>query len=109
MGFFPPDALVHVAQRRGIEVRPPDVNASAVLCRVEEGTEGLAVRIGLGYVKGLSERDAAAVVAERERGGDYRDLGDLASRSGAGRDGGREISDLDAVLPVAHSFGRRGR
>jgi error-prone DNA polymerase len=87
MGFYPPDALVHEAQRRGIEVRPPDVNASAVLCRVEEGTEGLAVRIGLGYVKGLSERDAAAVVAERERGGDYRDLGDLASRSGAGRDG----------------------
>ena len=26
-----------------------------------------------------------------------------------GRDGGHEISDLDAVLPVAHSFGRRGR
>ena len=96
MGFYPPDALVHEAQRRGIEVRPPDVNASAVLCEVErtedrgqrtDADAGLAVRIGLGYVKGLSERDAGAVVAERERGGDYRDLGDLASRSGAGRDG----------------------
>ena len=87
MGFYPPDALVHEAQRRGIEVRPPDVNASAVLCRVEAGRSGPAVRIGLGYVKGMSERDAEVVVGERESGGAYRDLGDLASRSGAGRDG----------------------
>ncbi len=34
MGFYPPDALVHEAQRRGIEVLPPDVNASAVGCTV---------------------------------------------------------------------------
>jgi error-prone DNA polymerase len=36
MGFYPPDALVHEAQRRGIEVLPPDVNASAVGCTVVE-------------------------------------------------------------------------
>jgi len=101
MGFYPPDALVHEAQRRGIGVLGPDVDASEVLCRVERaGGRGqgagpgqdpqsspLAVRIGLGYVKGLSERDAEAVVGERRRGGTYRDLADLASRSGAGRDG----------------------
>jgi error-prone DNA polymerase len=34
MGFYPPDALVHEAQRRGIEVLAPDVNASAVGCTV---------------------------------------------------------------------------
>jgi error-prone DNA polymerase len=34
MGFYPPDALVHEAQRRGIEVLPPDVNASQVGCTV---------------------------------------------------------------------------
>ncbi|KAA0270325.1 MAG: DNA polymerase III subunit alpha [Acidobacteria bacterium] len=104
MGFYPPDALVHEAQRRGIEVLGPDVNASGVECRVEIGGRGsgvggerdsslqppascLAVRVGLGYVKGLAERDAEAVVAGRERGGPYRDLADLAARSGAGRDG----------------------
>ena len=47
MGFYPPDALVHEAQRRGIEILPPDVNASAVGCTVTP--EG-AVRLGLGYV-----------------------------------------------------------
>jgi error-prone DNA polymerase len=34
MGFYPPDALVHEAQRRGIEVLPPDVNSSEVGCSV---------------------------------------------------------------------------
>jgi error-prone DNA polymerase len=82
MGFYPPDALVHEAQRRGIEVRGPHVNRSTVECRVEGG----AVRIGLGYVLGVVTDEAKALVAERERGGDYADAGDLAARSGAGRD-----------------------
>ena len=37
MGFYPPDALVHEAQRRGIEVLPPDVNESAAGCEMEGG------------------------------------------------------------------------
>jgi len=46
MGFYPPDALVHDAQRRGIEVLAPDVNHSAVGCTVTaEG--GRAHRPGL--------------------------------------------------------------
>ncbi len=35
MGFYPPDALVHEAQRKGIEVLPPSVNRSGVECSVE--------------------------------------------------------------------------
>jgi error-prone DNA polymerase len=81
---------VHEAQRRGIEILPPDVNASEVACRVE--TTGAAagssgnppVRIGLGYVSELAEADAQAVVEERRRGGLYRSVSDLAGRSGAG-------------------------
>ncbi|HEY6638715.1 MAG TPA: DNA polymerase III subunit alpha [Solirubrobacterales bacterium] len=90
MGFYPPDALVHEAQRRGVEILPPDVNVSEVDCRVE--TTGAAagssgnppVRIGLGYVSELAVADAEAVVAERRRGGTYRSVSDLAGRSGAG-------------------------
>ena len=90
MGFYPPDALVHEAQRRGLEILPPDVNVSEVDCRVE--TTGAAagssgnppVRIGLGYVAELTEIDAEAVVEERRRGGSYRSISDLAGRSGAG-------------------------
>ncbi len=86
MGFYPPDALVHEAQRRGVEVLGPDVNTSRVECTVETAGDHLAVRIGLGYVAGLREEDAAAVVAERDRAGAYGDLAALASRAGVGRD-----------------------
>ncbi len=89
MGFYPPDSLVHEAQRRGIRVAPPDANRSRVLChvespRIEEVRGGLAVRIGLGYVKGVKKEEMEALVAERERGGPYEGIADLASRSGAG-------------------------
>ena len=35
MGFYAPDTLAHEAQRRGIELRTPDVNASEAICTVE--------------------------------------------------------------------------
>jgi error-prone DNA polymerase len=89
MGFYPPDALVHEAQRRGLEILAPDVNVSELDCRVE--TTGAAagsagnppVRIGLGYVAEVAEIDATAVIDERRRGGSYRSISDLAGRSGA--------------------------
>ena len=79
MGFYPPDALVHEAQRAGVEVLPPCVARSWAGCRVEEG----AVRLGLGHVDGVREAEVRALVAEREDNGPWRSLGDLAGRSGA--------------------------
>jgi error-prone DNA polymerase len=101
MGFYPPDALAHDAQRRGMAVLPPHINKSAVECRVETvrragpvgatrasgvGDDRLRVRIGLGYVLGVREEEVRQLVEERERNGDFVDAGDLASRSGVGRD-----------------------
>jgi error-prone DNA polymerase len=77
MGFYPPDALVHEAQRRGVEVLPPCVVRSDAECRVEDG----AVRMGLGYVTGVKEVEVRAMA--KERGSGWRSLGDLAGRSGA--------------------------
>ncbi|MBN1529026.1 MAG: error-prone DNA polymerase [Thermoleophilaceae bacterium] len=82
MGFYPPDTLVHEAQRRGMEVLAPSVVRSAAECRVEQG-DALGVRLGLGYVSGVREHEVRAMVEERERGGGWRSLGDLAGRSGA--------------------------
>src|SRR3954471_13358684 len=89
MGFYPPDALVHEAQRRGIEILAPDVNVSELDCRVETtgaaaGSAGTPpVRIGLGYVAEVADVDVQAVIDERRRGGSYRSISDLAGRSGA--------------------------
>jgi error-prone DNA polymerase len=79
MGFYPPDALVHEAQRRGVEVLPPCIVRSAAHCRTENG----GVRLGLGYVNGVREAEVRALVGERDEGGGWRSLGDLAGRSGA--------------------------
>ena len=81
MGFYPPDALAHDAQRHGIELLPADVNRSAAECRVEDG----AVRVGLGYVSGVRAHEVASLVAAREEGGPFRNVSDLAARAGAGR------------------------
>src|SRR4051794_7773690 len=104
MGFYPPDALIHEAQRRGIEVRPPDINESLVGCSVEsvgkqcspdirrepparrmEAGSQPAIRVGLGYVLGVHKEDVEALVTARDAGGSFASLEDLASRAGAGR------------------------
>ena len=64
MGFYPPASLVRDAQRRGVEVRGADVNASLAACSIEPGG---AVRIGLGYVRGLGEPAALGLVEAREQ------------------------------------------
>jgi error-prone DNA polymerase len=81
MGFYAPDSLVHEAQRRGITVLGLDVNASGVQCTVEHG----AVRLGLGYVKGVVADEVRELVVERKRGGPFRDLGELAARTATRR------------------------
>ena len=76
MGFYPPSSLVRDAQRRGVEVRPPDVNLSGVGCTLDEG----AVRLGLSYVKSVGTDDAEALVAERDANGLYAGVADLSRR-----------------------------
>src|SRR5205807_2532051 len=76
MGFYPPASLVRDAQRRGVEVLPPEVNRSAANATMEEG----AVRLGLAQVRALGEDEAQALVAERERGGRFSGVVDLAQR-----------------------------
>jgi error-prone DNA polymerase len=83
MGFYPPASLVRDAQRRGVEVLPPDVNMSAASCRIERA----AVRVGLGYIKGLGEEPAKAFVAEREENGDFTSVIQLAQRAPLDRPG----------------------
>jgi error-prone DNA polymerase len=117
MGFYPPDALVHEAQRRGFEVLPPDVNASGVECSVERVADGgrgdgaavtppLAVRVGLGYVNGCRKEEMEALVSERERGGAYERLGDVAARSGVSRAGLERLAWAGALEALGTASAR---
>jgi len=81
MGFYAPDSLVHEAENRGIAVHRLDVNASQVQCTVERG----GVRLGLGYIKDAVGVEIQALVAERELGGPFASVGELAARVACGR------------------------
>ncbi|MDC9823985.1 error-prone DNA polymerase [Devosia sp. ZB163] len=93
MGFYAPSQIVRDAQEHGVEVRNVDINHSDLVSVLEPGTPGgdrvwqqhasmrddirstNAIRLGLGFVKGLSDDDANLIVARRGRGYDsVRDL-----------------------------------
>jgi error-prone DNA polymerase len=77
MGFYGAHVLAHDARRHGVKVLSPDINCSGANCTVE----GDAVRVGLRYVKGLSEQTAREVEEERERNGPFRSLFDFLERT----------------------------
>ena len=88
MGFYSLDVLGRDALHNGVGIKLPDVNESDVWCTVERtgsGERGAvpsdAVRVGLGFVRDWSEETATAVVAERQRGGSFRSIGDFVRRA----------------------------
>jgi error-prone DNA polymerase len=81
MGFYSPAVLVKDAQRHGLRVKPIDVQISDWQCAVEHELDGtLSVRLGLGYVKGLTRTNAEAITAARLQTGEFRFAEDLALR-----------------------------
>ncbi|PYU39641.1 MAG: error-prone DNA polymerase [Acidobacteria bacterium] len=66
MGFYQPATLIKDAQRHGLQFKPIDVTCSDWDCTLEEGSQGLRVRIGLRYVKTLSKETALEIVAQRD-------------------------------------------
>src|SRR5256884_521722 len=67
---------VNACEEMGIEVLPPDVNASAVDFAVVEGK----IRFGLNAVKNVGETTARAIVQAREDGGPFDSLWDFTER-----------------------------
>ncbi|MGB0135116.1 DNA polymerase III subunit alpha [Dokdonella sp.] len=76
--------LLGEARTIGLEVLPPDINASGYKFHaLDADTEGLAskkIRYGLGAVKGVGEGAIDNVVNARESGGVFKDLGDFCLR-----------------------------
>jgi len=86
MGFYAPAQLVRDAREHGVEVRPPDINASDWDCTLEprpgsgQGQARPALRLGLRQVAGLSEAAVRRLVERRTT--PYRDAVDLWRRAG---------------------------
>ncbi|MCC4816890.1 error-prone DNA polymerase [Vibrio lentus] len=71
MGFYSPSQLVQDAQRHNVMVLPVCVNASQDNHTVVAHQNGLAIRLGLRQIKGLSEHGIQSVLANRPHSG-YR-------------------------------------
>ena len=80
MGFYAPSQLVRDAADHGVEVRPVDVNHSGWDCTLEEGAQGLALRLGFRLVKGAREQEMAHLVALRTA--PYTSIAELQRRTG---------------------------
>ncbi len=79
MGFWSPHTLVGDARRHGVVVNTVDLNASAAKAVLEPdrtSTGGWAVRLGLGYVRGVGEELAEQIDAGRP----YTSVEDLRRR-----------------------------
>jgi len=66
MGFYSPATLVKDAQRHGLKCKPIDVTRSDWPCTLEQIPEGLAMRLGMRYVKGLRKEIALETVRQRD-------------------------------------------
>ena len=77
-------AVVAECRRLGIEVRPPDVQASHALFEVENDADGTrAIRFGMAAIKNVGEGAVESIVAAREAaegGGPFTSLDDLCRR-----------------------------
>lgn len=69
---------INVANDMGIKILPPDINNSETLFKPIKDGEILFALNGL---KGVGDKAAAAILKEKERGGDYLSLFDFLSRT----------------------------
>jgi len=68
--------------RLGIEVLPPDINRSRVSFSIEkDGEDGAPnIRFGLTSIKNVGSGAVEAIIAERDKGGEYKSIEDLCRR-----------------------------
>ena len=85
MGFYSPQTLVADARRHGVEIRSPDVNASAAVATLEGERDHPVVRLGLSSVRTIGTELAEKIAAGRP----YASMEDLAYRVGRHRTAGR--------------------
>ena len=97
MGFYPPHVLTNDAKRHDIEILRPDVNDSRAACTLAGPEQGRgAVRVGLGYVRGLGAAAAARIDTERDRAGPFPSLFDFVQRTGLRHDATQSLIRVGA-------------
>lgn len=90
-GFYRTEVYVHEARMQGARIHPPCVNRSGWLT----GIRGEDVYLGFVHLQGMERQLALDLIAERERGGLYRDLADFCRRVSP------DPSQVDLLIRIA--------
>jgi error-prone DNA polymerase len=109
MGFYQPATLIKDAQRHGLKLKPIDVMRSNWECTLEGHSDGLRVRVGLRYVKGLRQEIATEIIVKRSED-PFMSIDDLKQRvPGIRVDELRTLASIGALnfIPKKKEFHRR--
>ncbi len=105
MGFYASAQLVADARRHGVEILPADVNHSRWECTLEPAAaRGLALRLGLCMLRGMSTAHAQRI-EEARRQGAFRSLEDFTQRTGLSRAAAARLAKAGAFASLG--LGRR--
>ena len=84
-GFYGRQTYVDECRRMGFPILPPDVNRSRWEYTVEDGglsaSAQAGLRVGLGQLKDARQELVEAIIAERERRGEFRGFRDFLQRA----------------------------
>jgi DNA-directed DNA polymerase III PolC len=99
-GFYQPFAYIAEAMRMGLNILPPDVNASEFRC----SGQGREIRIGLQFVKGLSADAVERLLTQRCQ--PYTSIFDLRARTGIAPSDLRLLIKVGALDSIAQGWTR---
>jgi DNA polymerase-3 subunit alpha len=94
------------ARQMGVDVLPPDVNASGWDFAIEPREGKDAIRFGLGAIKNVGQNSVEAIVKARAKGDPFTDLNDFAARVDLRVVGKRALECLIKVGAL-DKFGKR--
>ncbi len=100
--------LISECRAMGIQVLPPDINASDTLFTIEDTPSGPAIRFGLGAVKNVGEGAIEIILQERARGGPFTSIDDFCRRVDLRQVNRRALESLIRVGAL-RAFGQRAQ
>jgi len=96
--------LVAECRKMGIEVLPPDINASGLTFAIE----GRNIRFGLAAIKNVGEGPLGTILAARDAGGAFRDIDDFCHRVDL-RQVNKRVLECLIKVGVFDAFGSRAQ
>ena len=94
LNVFVDDARRYPNGHGGVEVLPPDINASQARFTVEQTDKGYAVRYALAGIRNVGEKAMEAIAAERQASGPFASIKDLFERLPQGTMNRRQLEGL---------------